>query len=346
MTTLSTLIGPAHPSFDLGDAAAAGGTATAARRASLWQRMGGAFRRKRADGTPGAGGSGDAFAAVGGDDVAPIEALKSVVDDTEPANPFDADQGENYSLSDSVDEPARLDHNGPSLLPPTPPRRKLLWGGGNKRDEALDDVRQGIGALASLLNGIERHMEAQGQRQQELSGQHRELVDHQRELVDRQRELVACLSHLPAASAAQTQSMAVQSESLAAIRDQIAQGSANQTRLCAALERLGGLTETTGTALTSISQRIDQMDARDSTFTKSLERVSLAMETVSRASEASATVLDRVQVGLSTREDGMTRVLDKHQTRFTALMAVAIAASTAALAVVAGVGYLVLSKIH
>ena len=345
MTTLSTLIGPAHPSFDLGDAAAAGGPAPAARRASLWQRMGGAFRRKRADGGSGTGGSADAFASAG-DDVAPIEALKSIVDDTEPANPFDGGHNDHYSLSDSVDESPRLDHNGPSLLPPTPPRRKLLWGGTNKRDEALDDVRQGIGALASLLNGIERHMEAQGQRQQELSGQHRELVDHQRELVERQRELVACLSHLPAASAAQTQSMAVQSESLAAIRDQIAQGSANQTRLCAALERLGGLTETTGSGLTSISQRIDQMDARDATFTKSLERVSLAMETVSRASEASATMLDRVQVGLSTREDGMTNVLDKHQTRFTALMAVAIAASTAALAVVAGVGYLVLSKIQ
>ena len=36
-------------------------------------------------------------------------------------------------------------------------------------------------------------------------------------------------------------------------------------------------------------------------------------------------LLDRVQVGLSTREDGMTQVLDKHQTRFTALMAVASA---------------------
>jgi hypothetical protein len=351
MTTLSTLIGPGGSSLGLG------GFAAPARR-SFWQRVGGVFRRKLKPVTPAPESptavlspdesaaltmQADALGDVGtvietdlsqlslSEDAAAafIARVSDLSDDSGEALPRAADartDADDIGLSDSTvgSGGQQPDDEGSSLLPPTTPRSELLWGN-PKRDAALDEIRNGMVALASLLNGIQTHMEQQGARQDELAL--------------RQKELVACLSHLPAASAAQT-------ENLAAIRDQMAQGSANQARLCAALERLSGLQETTGDALTSIGRRIEQMDVRDAGFAASMEKVCDAMQTVSRASETGAVVLDRVQNALTAREDKMTMVIERQQTRYSALMAIAIAVSAAALATVAGVGYLVISRMH
>lgn len=381
MTTLSTLIGPAGSSLGLGEAAGLP-------KPSLIQRLGGVFRR------PVGPAAKRPAPAASPEDVAAMEALQQVLDDASvpaAAHAFEHlhREADANDLSDSVDETKSEFGPGGPLLPPQPPRRRLLWGGPARRDAAMDEVRQGMGALASLLTGIQTHMEQQGARQQEL--------------VASQQELIACLSHLPASSAAhlealaahgdasvarngvlqalrdqlaagataqaealalqtqslhalreqiaqgtvaQGQSLAVQNRSLEAIRDQIAQGAANQSRLCVALERLGGLQESAGAALSSIGRRIDGMDARDASFVASLEKVSDAMQTVSRASETSAVVLDRVQGNLAAREEGIHKTLDRHQSKFNALMAVAIAVSAAAMAVVAGVGYMVLTKVQ
>jgi hypothetical protein len=305
MTTLSTLIGSGHSHFGLGEVAAPP-------RATIWQRVGGAFRRRRSDAASAASANEAATNYS-----APAEALKELVDGPPPEQFAIAAQ----EAADSLDEVPQFEFGEP-LLPPTPPRKRLLWGA--KRETAIDEVRAGMTALSSLLQGIQTNMERQGERQDEMA--------------DRQREIIACLSHLPMASA-------VQNESLQSIRDQIAQGTENTGRLCSALERLGSLHENTGEALTSISRRIDLMDARDANFTQSMEKVCDAMQTVSRASETGAIVLERVQNTLVTQQDGMSATLDKHQTKFNALMAVAIAVSAAALAVVAGVGYLVLTRI-
>jgi len=317
MTTLSTLIGSAIPSFGLGDTADAP-------RPGLWQRIGGVFRRRR--GNDVAAMQASQQNALATDSAVSAEALHKIVNDDE-MEALGGDHDEPYQPdAGPIDYTEELPHAsfGGSMLPPTPPtppRRRPLT---PPRDSAIDEVRAGMSALASLLHGIQQHMERQGERQDELA--------------DRQREVIACLSHLPMASA-------IQNESLIAIRDQITQGVTTQTRLCSALERLGGLQETTGEALTSITRRIDQMDARDANFASSMEKVCDAMQTVSRASETGAIVLERVRNNLSTQQDNIKETLDKHQNRFNALMAVAIAVSVAALAVVAGVGYLVLSKI-
>lgn len=318
MTTLSSLIGSGHPSFGLGESAGA--------KSGFWKRIGGVFRWRRNAAADVATPTVTDIAERAESDPAPdntVEALHQVIDEDElEALGFELDHS---ARSTDGDENADDSGNGPGgpLLPPEPPPRRRLWG--NRRDDtAIDEVRAGMSALASLLTGIQQHMEKQDARQEELA--------------ERQREVVACLSHLPMASA-------IQNESLSAIREQITQGVATQTRLCSALERLGGLQETTGEALTSITRRIDQMDSRDANFANSMEKVCDAMQTVSRASETGAIVLERVRNTLATQQDGMSKTLDKHQNRFNALMAVAIAVSVAALAVVAGVGYLVLSKV-
>ena len=313
MTTLSTLIGSSHPSFGLGGSAGI--------KSGFWKRIGGVFRWRRNSAAElhSEAGSGDNEANDEQMEIAvSADALNKVVDDDElEALGFELQPHDAHTIDEDFD----AGFGGP-LLPPEPPSRRRVRN--SKPDTAIDEVRAGMSALASLLTGIQQHMEKQDARQEELA--------------ERQREVVACLSHLPAASA-------IQNESLAAIREQITQGVTTQTRLCSALERLGGLQETTGDALTSITRRIDQMDARDANFANSMEKVCDAMQTVSRASETGAIVLERVRNTLATQQDGMSTTLDKHQNRFNALMAVAIAVSVAALAVVAGVGYLVLSKL-
>jgi hypothetical protein len=403
MTTLSTLIGQSGTSLGLGELASPP-------RSGFWHRMGGVFKRRR-----GAGLSAATTNEVAITEAAAIEALKEVVDDDFMHEPTPAptselpDEGSTLTLSDIADEPARTDPNGPSLLPPQPPRKLRLWGGSAARkDQAIEEVRNGMSALASLLGGIQSHMEQQGARQQELLGYISQLPKAsaaQTECLQALRDQVAAgaamqneslhliREQIASGSAAQTQSLlavrdqleagasaqqaslaamreqiaqasasqseellalreqladgsTAQSTSLQSIRDQIAQGSAAQVRLCAALERLGSLQEGTGEALTSISRRIDQMDARDVAFTTSMEKVSDAMQTVSRASETGAIVLERVENSIASRDEGVNKTLDKHQGKFNALMAVAISVSAAALVAVGGMVYLVVTKVH
>ncbi|QOV89468.1 hypothetical protein [Humisphaera borealis] len=313
MTTLSTLIGASHPSFGLGGSAGA--------KSGFWKRIGGVFRWRRNSAAE-LGSERSTAESEANDEQTEVAvaaaAMNKVVDDDElDALGFELQPHGAHTIDED------LDAGFGDLLPPEPPSRRQVRTN-SKPDSAVDEVRAGMSALASLLTGIQQHMEKQDARQEELA--------------ERQREVVACLSHLPMASA-------IQNESLSAIREQITQGVATQTRLCSALERLGGLQETTGDALTSITRRIDQMDARDANFASSMEKVCDAMQTVSRASETGAIVLERVRNTLASQQDGISTTLDKHQNRFNALMAVAIAVSVAALAVVAGVGYLVLSKL-
>lgn len=399
MTTLSTLIGQSGSSLGLAELGAP--------RASLWQRMGGVFKRRRSGGFS-AATTNEAAAT----EAAAIEALKEVIDDDgfmEQAPQQHADEGPEMSLSDSMDELPRVEQGGPpSLLPPQPPRRLRLWGNSSRKDQALEEVRNGMSALASLLGGIQSHMEQQGVRQQEMLGVLSQLPrataaqtdclvalrdqiavgsSIQNESLHLIREqiasgsaaqaqsLLAVRDQLEVGSQAQAASLAAmreqiarastaqseellalreqladgssaQAQSLQNIRDQIAQGSAAQVRLCAALERLGSIQEGTGDALSSISRRIDQMDARDAAFTASMEKVSDAMQTVSRASETGAIVLERVETSISSRDEGVNRTLEKNQGKFNALMAVAISVSVAALATVGGIAYLVITKIH
>jgi ribosomal protein L29 len=394
MTTLSTLIGQSGSSLGLGELATP-------QRQSLWQRVGGVFKRRR-------NGMAEATAnEAAASEIAAAEALKEIIDD-DFSDDQSASRFDDGTLSDSVDE-ARAEQGGPpSLLPPQPPRRLRLWGNSSRKDQAIEEVRNGMSALASLLGGIQSHMEQQGARQQELLGYISQLpkaTAANTEVLSALRDQVAAGSamqneslhlireQIASGSAAQTQSLlavrdqleagaqaqaaslaamreqiaqasacqseellalreqlaegsSTQSQSLQSIRDQIAQGSSAQVRLCAALERLGGLQDGTGQALTSISRRIDQMDARDAAFTSSMERVSDAMQTVSRASETGAIVLERVENSISTRDEGVNRTIDKHQGKFNALMAVAISVAAAALAVVGGVAYVVMTKVH
>lgn len=289
MTTLSTFIGSVGTSATLGEM-------DASPKPSFWQRLGGVFRKPRAN-----------VAA----EIPTSELTKEGVDSNDSVDHAMVED----SVSDSVDESPGVSDGGPSLLPPNPPRRRLLWG---RRETPLDEVRNGLGALASLLTGIQQHMEQQSVRQQELLGY---------------------LSHLPEASR-------VQSESLEAIRRQMEQGGTQQSRLCVALERLSGAQETTGTALSQIDRRIEKMDARDTTVTEHLVKVGSAMETVGRTSESGAAMLGRMHQALTDRESQLQSSMEKQQGRFTALMAVAVILSVSALTVAAGMGYLVLTKIH
>src|SRR5690606_10616131 len=155
MTTLSTLIGSGHTSFGLGGVAAP-------RKASFMQRIGGVFRRRRAEGpSVPANASLSAKVPAVSNDLAPFESLKEVVDDSlnHDTPPDDSiglqlrsDSIDDNGLSDSIDEQPQAGFGGGPSLPPTPPRRRLLWGG--KRDTAIDEVRSGMTALASLLDGI------------------------------------------------------------------------------------------------------------------------------------------------------------------------------------------------
>ena len=188
-----------------------------------------------------------------------------------------------------------------------------------KRDEAISNLQNGVGALTDLMNSIRDNMEAQGRRQQELLGY---------------------LSHLPQALEALPEAGRLQGETLKAIHQQLATQNGQQNRLGDILEKI---VESDGDRKKSVDELRDSVEnlrQQDAAISDGLGSIGLAMQHVSRTSETSSKVFEQLRESQSTREAELQSTLAKHNARLTTMLAIAIGLSLVALAAVGVMGYL------
>ncbi len=188
-----------------------------------------------------------------------------------------------------------------------------------KRDAAIENVQNGVGALADLMGGIREHLEKQSKRQDEL---------------------LQYLSHLPQALQSLPENTRQQSETLKAIHQQMERQHEKQSQLADILERITQADSQHGRSLDALQDRVETLNEHDAKISENLSSVGAAMQAVGKHSETSAQVLQQLRDNIDNRDGELERVLHHQGTRFTTLLAIAIFLSIAALVAVGIIGYL------
>ena len=188
-----------------------------------------------------------------------------------------------------------------------------------RRDQAIDNLNRGIGALSDLLLSLRENMERQSARQEELLGH---------------------LAHLPEALRSIPESGRVQGETLKALQQQIEKQTNQHSQIGQVLDRISQADTRQGRTLEAMHQTVAAMSEHDAAISSNLRTLGAALESVSSNSTAGAQVLEQLRDSTARRDGELERVIRRQNTRFTTLLAVAIVLSIAALTAVSVFGYL------
>lgn len=213
-------------------------------------------------------------------------------------------------------------HNGesnpsnPPVVVETRPALLRSWG---RKDAAISQLQEGFSLLTELMSSIKQNMESQGRRQDELLAQ---------------------VSALPRVLETLPESTRVQGETVKAIHQQLVSQAEQQTLLSEILHKLAESGGDQKDLLEGLRVRVETLNEQDKAMADSLHTVGTALESVSRNSAASAQVLCNIRDNLASRDADLDRILRRQATRFTAMMAMAVFLSIAAVIAVVVMGYL------
>jgi hypothetical protein len=188
-----------------------------------------------------------------------------------------------------------------------------------RRDNAIENLQRGIGALSDLLVSLRDNMERQSQRQDELLGH---------------------LSTLPEALRAIPEASRVQSEALSAIQQSIERQNNQQSKLGDILDRLSTADIQQGRTLEALQQTVGSLNEHDQAISLNMQSLGVSLESMSTNSQSSAQVLEQLRDNTARRDGELERVIKRQNTRFTTMLTIAIVMSVAALSAVSTFGYL------
>lgn len=253
-------------------------------------------------------------------------------------------------------------HSQPRPMPPVEPEsnddddepRTTFIRPWNKREQAFDQLQNGVAALSDLMNSIRDSLDKN--------------ADRQGQLYDRLSQLPEVIQSLP-------ETGRLQGEALQAIQAGIQQQNTQQNRLAEVLDRMGREGSTQGDALRAIQQglvqqnlqqaklneilerlhrdkavdsrtldnvrqRVDSISQTEEAISENLTSVGRTLESVCSVSQVSTSVLETLRDKIVSRDSELERVIRRQNTRFTTMLSVAIVLSMAALTTVAVFGYL------
>ncbi|HET6251462.1 MAG TPA: hypothetical protein VFE47_27505 [Tepidisphaeraceae bacterium] len=214
---------------------------------------------------------------------------------------------------DSIDNESTRSH-----IEEIEPRTTFLrpWA---KREQAFDQLQNGVAALSDLMGTIRETLEKNSSRQDEM---------------------LNYLSHLPQALESLPESNRVQGEALKAIQLGIEQQNTQQNKLADVLERLSRDETAHGRVLGAVREKVDMIGMHEESISHSLTSVGKVLQAVSTTSETGTRVLESLRENLGTRDGQLETVIRQQNTRFTTMLSVAIVMSMAALTAVVVFGYL------
>lgn len=194
--------------------------------------------------------------------------------------------------------------------------RNTLFRPWAKRDNAIENLQRGIGALSDLLVSLRDNMERQSQRQEELLGH---------------------LSSLPEALRAIPES---NREALSAIQQSIERQTGQQSKLGEILDRLSTADTQQGRTLEALQQTVSSLNEHDQAISSNMQSLGISLESMSNNSQSSAQVLEQLRDNTARRDGELERVIKRQNTRFTTMLTIAIVLSVGALTAVSTFGYL------
>lgn len=192
-----------------------------------------------------------------------------------------------------------------------------------RRDQAIANLQEGFNTLTELMSAVRDHLADQTQRQDEL---------------------LKYLSHLPQALQNASEANRVQNDTLRAIHAQMESAGERQQELTEFLDKLTQASTGQHEVLGALRERIEGVAEQDRLISDTLHGVGSALQSVSKTSHSSAEVLQQLRDNINSRDGQLERVLQRQNTRFTTMLAIAIFLSVAALVAVGVVGYLLLNR--
>ena len=197
--------------------------------------------------------------------------------------------------------------------------RNTLFRPWAKRDNAIENLHRGLGALSDLLVSLRDNMERQSQRQEELLGH---------------------LSSLPEVLRTIPESNRVHSQALSAIQQSIERQNSEQSKLGDILDRLSTADSQQGRTLDALQQTVSSLGDHDQAISVNMQSLGIALESMSTNSQSSAQVLEQLRDNTARRDGELERVIKRQNTRFTTMLTIAIVLSVGALTAVSTFGYL------
>ena len=192
-----------------------------------------------------------------------------------------------------------------------------------KYEEQVKALRESFTTLTDLMGSIRDSIDRQTQRQEQFT--------------DALRALPQIMQSVP-------ESQKVQTETLRVMVGQMEQQNAQQARLGEILDKVSSAHAGQREVLENLGQRVETLSAHDQAISDNLRNVSTSLQDASRHSQSSAQVLQQLRDQFATQGGELERVLQRQNTRFTTMLAVAIFLSVAALVSVVIVGYLMLNR--
>lgn len=218
-----------------------------------------------------------------------------------------------------------LQQDGGALLAPpadarpvTVKRRFSLFRPFAKRDEAIGALRQGVGALAGLMDSVRENLEKQGRRQDEM---------------------LLYLSSLPRILESLPETQRAQGDAILDISRQLRQQVEQHERLTEVLGRLATSHGDHQRFLEMLHGRVAEVGQVNERIADHMRQVGASLEGVGKTAEGSAHVLQQIRQTMAERDQSLERVIRRQNARFTALLVVAIVLSVAAIGAAAFVGW-------
>lgn len=192
-----------------------------------------------------------------------------------------------------------------------------------RRDAAINNLQEGFHTLTDLMGSIKDNLEKQAVRQDEL---------------------MEYLSQLPQIMKELPESSRLQGETLRAIHLQLESQNLQQEKLGEILDKMADSGNEQKSMLGNLQERVENFHQTDELIANNLQGVGSALQNVTRNTAAGTEVLQQIRDTIDQRDDQLERILHKQNTRFTTMLAIAITMSVAALAAVAIIGYLLVTR--
>ena len=214
-----------------------------------------------------------------------------------------------------------------------------------RRDAAISSLTRGFDTLSGLMESIRDNMEANGRTQ---------------------RDLLETLKHLPASVEEAAKANKLHGETLLTIREQLDRQDGHQEKLGEILGTLGQTGEAQRRGLETLQERVEAMREADAQMADNLGRVGSTMDSlggtigeiggrmgevgsamrgVTESSHGTAQVLEQIRAQLDARTSEIETQMKKQAGRFGLLLLLSLLLSTLALASVAAIGWLILTRL-
>lgn len=261
-------------------------------------------------------------------------------------------------------EPPRQELPEPPIKPPAP---FLVRG---KRPGANKNVQKGMSALAEMTGAVRQDLQKQGERHEQLLrylSHLPKIISQFPETARLQGEAMKAIHsqmerHAAQHAAQQATYIEQRSRDAAAFARQSAEQAsrheAQQARLASILEGLTCADAARGEAVTSLAEQVEALRRQELVITHGLSRFGdnverfganladfgASVQTAAHNAQAGARLIEEIRQELGRRESTLEQAVNRNNTRFTSMLAVAITVSVAAMTSVVVMGYLMLSR--